>query len=266
MKVMINVYDLSGRVVEKIQLPNIFSFPVRTDVIQKVFLIVRSNMRQPYGADPMAGKRSSAHYHGRREKRYTMMNRELSRIPRIHGQVGYLMWRARVAPHAVKGRKAHPPKAEKKFTRKMNKNENRIAIISAIAASARPEFLALRGHSSKESPIVLTDEFETLEKTKDVVKVLKHIGLEKELKRTKKKKVRAGKGKMRGRRYRKKKGPLIVVTKPEKIIRAARNIPGVDVSAVDNLNIDLLAPGGQPGRLLIITKSGLIKLEQKFGG
>ena len=107
------VLDLSGKAVGEVELPAVFKSEYRPDVINKAFLYFMSQTRQPYGANILAGMRSSAHYHGSRHYRYTMMNKEMSRIPRIHGKVGYLAMRARVAPHAVKGRMAHPPKAEK---------------------------------------------------------------------------------------------------------------------------------------------------------
>ena len=78
-------------------------------------------------------------------------------------------------------------------------------------------------------------------------------------------KVRAGKGKMRGRRYKKAKGPLIVVAKNEGILLGARNHPGVDVVLVDNLGVEMLAPGTHPGRLTIWTKGAIERLREIYG-
>lgn len=67
---------------------------------------------------------------------------------------------------------------------------------------------------------------------------------------------------MRGRKYRKPKGPLIVVDEDRGIVLGARNHPGVDIVTVENLNVELLAPGTHPGRFTIYTKSALEKLEE----
>lgn len=262
----VKVYDLDGSEKGKIKLPRVFATKLREDLIRRAVLAIQSWRRQPYGADKLAGKRTSAHYHGRRDERWTMMGRGMSRLPRIHGEVGHLVWRARFAPQAVKGRKAHPPKPEKKWVQKINKKELLLAFKSALAACANLELVKKRGHRyDGEVPIVVDEEFENLEKTREVTKVLKKLGLEKELERAKQKKIRAGKGKRRGRKYRKKKGPIIVVSKECKLLKAAKNVPGVDVITVDelkkSLNVELLAPGAHPGRLLIVTKPAIEALK-----
>ncbi len=247
------VYDLDGKQAEEIELPVVFESDIREDVVKRAVLALQSARRQPYGSDPLAGKRTSAHYHGSRHYRFTMMNKEMSRIPRIHGKVGYLTWTARFAPHAVKGRRAHPPKTEKIWTQKINSKERVLAIKSALAASA-----------DMGSPVIMVDNFEGIKKTKDVISVLSKI-MHKELERCGVKKVRAGKGKMRGRRYSRKKGPLIIASRDCAMLRAARNIAGIDAVSADNVNAELLAPGAQIGRALIATKSALERLQKKFG-
>ncbi|MFH7882687.1 MAG: 50S ribosomal protein L4, partial [Candidatus Aenigmatarchaeota archaeon] len=196
----IGVKDLNGEEIERIKLPKIFEEPVREDLILRAFLATMSKKRHPYGSDVMAGKRTSAHYHGLRRYRWTMMNREMARLPRIHGKgiPLQMIWQARFVPSARGGRKAHPPKTEKIWEQKINKRERKKAIRSAIAATAIKEFVIKRGHKVeeiKELPIVVDDKIEDVKKTKELVEFLKKIGLEKELERVKKKKVRAGKGK-----------------------------------------------------------------------
>ncbi|NOZ81656.1 MAG: 50S ribosomal protein L4 [Candidatus Micrarchaeota archaeon] len=260
---MVKVLDFTGKPVKEVELPEIFSLPVRDDVIKRAFLAIQSNRRQPYGSDPLAGKRTSAHYHGRRDRRYTMMNRELSRLPRIHNTSPHLIFRARFAPHAVGGRKAHPPKPEKVWDVKINKKERRLAILSAVSATARPELVKARGHKfSCELPLVVVSDIENVEKTSKLEEILRNLGLSEDLERAKKKKIRAGKGKMRGRKYRKKKSVLIVVSDDSKIKKAASNIPGVDVCRVSNLNAELLAPGAVPGRLTVWSENALAELER----
>ncbi len=262
------VYDLNGREKGRLNLPSLFSEKVREDLIRRAVLAERSKLRQRYGSDPLAGQRSSAHYHGRRGRIDSQMNRELARMKRIHGQ-GFLNLTARVVPQAVKGRKAHPPKAEKDWTLKINKKERRKALISAIAATADREMVSRRGHrisKVKHVPIVVEDGLQRLKKTKDVLKLLEKIGLDEELERCEEKKVRAGKGKMRGRKYKNKKGPLIVVEKDEGILKAGENIPGVDVVERKDLTVDMLAPGTHPGRLTIFTQSVIKELGDRYGG
>jgi large subunit ribosomal protein L4e len=193
-----NVYDMAGKKVEEIGLPKLFGTLFRPDVIRRAVLVQQSNARQSYGSDPLAGKRTSAHYHGSRHYRFTMMNKETSRMPRIHGKsAGSYSFRARFAPHAVKGRRAHPPKAEKIWERGINEKEKKLAVMSALAASANMELVLKRGHKTEVSPIIITDDFESSAKTRDIISALAKI-IPKELERCGKKKVRAGKGKARG--------------------------------------------------------------------
>lgn len=257
------IYDLDGKQTAEIELPAVFSTPYRPDVIRRAVLAQQSARRQPYGTDTLAGLRSSAHYHGSRHYRFAMMNKEMSRIPRIHGKVGYLAWRARVAPQAVKGRRAHPPKPEKIWAQKINQTEKELAIKSALAAAASPQLLRARGHTT-DAPIIFVDGFEDIKQTKKVAGLLGKIAAG-ELARAAKKKVRAGRGKMRGRKYKRKKGPLVIVSKDCPALRASRNIQGVDATHVGNLNAELLAPGAQAGRLIVTTKPALDGLRKRFG-
>ena len=260
---MTKIYDLNGNAVGEAKLPKAFSTDYRPDVIKRAVLALQSSRRQPYGLNPLAGKRSSAHYHGKRKYRYSMMNKELARISRIHGRCGYSL-RARIVPQATKGRRAHGPKAEKVWLQKINSKENLLAIKSAIAATAIQELVKSRGHKvSRELPIVLDNAFENTIKSKDVKLVLEKI-IPGELERCSEKKVRAGRGKLRGRKYQKKKGPLIVVSGDCRLLKSARNLAGVDVTTISDVNAELLAPGTHAGRLAIFTKAALEKMDETF--
>ena len=261
---MTKVYDLNGNVAGDVKLPKIFSYAYRPEVIKRAVLAMQANRRQPYGANPLAGKRSSAHYHGKRKYRYSMMNKEMARIARIHGKVGYMAMRARFVPQAVKGRKAHPPNPEKIWSQKINKKENMLAVKSSIAATADMELVKKRGHAVNEVPIIFVNDFENISKSKDVKKLFEKL-IPKEMERCGEKKVRAGRGHSRGRPYKKKKGPLLVVSSDCPMLKAARNLPGVDVTTVNNLNAELLAPGSQAGRLTVFTQAALEALEKRFG-
>jgi large subunit ribosomal protein L4e len=253
----VDVLDIQGQSKEKIELPKVFEEPVREDLIRRAFMVIRSNKRQSYGTDVMAGKRTSAHYHGYRRHRWTMMSREMAMMPRLHGKIPLQqMFRARFAPQVTKGREAHPPKVEKIWEEKINRKERKKAIRSALAATAIKELLVKRGHKAenlKELPVVVDDEIQEMKKSKELQNFLKKIGLEEELKRIKEKKIKR-------KKYKKKVGPLIVVSEDKGISKAAKNL-GLDTCFVKNLNAEILAPGGVPGRLVIWSKSAIEKLE-----
>ncbi len=251
------VYGIDGTKKGEVNLGKAFVKPLRTDMIKRAVLAERTNARQPYGSDILAGQRTSALYKGRRGIRGSMMNREMSRMKRITGG-GFLHWRARTIPGVVKGRKAHPPKTEKNWTMKVNKKERLSALLSAISGTADRELVEKRGHmvdDLKHVPLVLDDKFQEMKKNKDVLGTLKALGLEEELRRCSESKMRAGIGKMRGRRKIRRKGPLIVVSEDRGISKAAGAIPGVDVTTPGELSVSMLAPGTTPGRLTIWTKS-----------
>lgn len=258
------VLSIQGEPVGDIKLPSHFEEPIRPDLIKKAVLVLQSHRRQPYGVSPLAGKQTSAEFVGRRRAFRGFYGRGIARISRTKpggGGIGP----ARRATSVVKGIKAHAPTSEKKFAKKINKKERRKAIRSAIAASAKEEWVLKRGHKIElKLPLIIENKFESLKKTKEVEDVLEKLGLGKELERTKKKKIRAGKGKRRSRKYKRKVGPLIVIGEDKGIGKAARNIPGVDVVLVNNLNAELLAPGTHPGRLTLWTNSAIEKLKGLF--
>lgn len=252
------VLDLTGNSVEEIALPLLFSYPVRPDLIRRAFLSSWTKGIQPKGRDPMAGKRTTAISFG--------INLGLARVPRVKNS-----GRARLAPNTRGGRRAFPPTPEKVIAEEINEKEKRLAVISALAATARAEFVKARGHKVGDNvslPLVVVDDFENLNTTSSVYEALLALGLKDELERVKESKgIRSGKGKMRGRRYEYAKGPLLVVSKFNvPVVRAARNILGVDVVPASDVSVIHLAPGGHPGRLTIFTKSSLSLLEQRLGG
>ena len=119
----------------------------------------------------------------------------------------------------------------------------------------------------------MEDTFTSLEKTTEVEAFLKCIGVWDDILRAKARKVRAGRGTTRGRRYKSRKSILIVIPKEEETaetkkikfkFKSAKNLPGVDVSYVDKLNAELLAPGTHPGRLTIWSESSLNFFAKNF--
>lgn len=263
---MVKVFDLQGKEVGEVELPKVFKTDFRPDLIIRAVLAMQSHNRQPYGTDPLAGKRTSAYYHGLRKGPHHMMNREMSRMKRIHGGAPGLEMTARFIPGVVKGIKAHRPLAEKIWDRKINKKENNLALKSAIAATSDLELVSKRHKiSDVELPLIIADDIQSVKKTKDIEKILDALKLSLDIERAKVKKVRPGKGKMRGRRYKKKKSVLFIVSKDSGIVKAAKNIAGVDVCNVSNVNIELLAPGTQAGRLTVFDKSAINKLGEIYG-
>jgi large subunit ribosomal protein L4e len=143
-----------------------------------------------------------------------------------------------------------------------------LAIKSAIAATQNKELLTQRGHDIEgllEVPLVVEDSFEKMLKTKEVIEALTALGLANDLSRASEKSIRAGRGKTRGRKYKKKKSALIVIKEDSGLIKSAGNIPGIDVVALEDLDIELLAPGTHPGRLIVWTKGALENLDSVVG-
>jgi len=250
------IFSLKGEPIGKIKLPSVFETPLRPDVIKRAVLAIQSNRFQLQGRDPMAGKRTSAESRG--------VNLGIARIPRVKGPGG----RGALAPGTVGGRVAHPPTFEKKIVKRIPKKEKRLALFSAIAATASKETVASRGHSIEDVPqipLIVEDELEKLRKTKEVEETLINLGVLADIYRVKEsRKIRAGKGKRRGRKIKRAVGPLVVVTEDKGIMGATRNILGVDVVTVNNLNAEMLAPGAHPGRLTIWTSSAIQKLDELF--
>jgi len=206
-----------------------------------------------------AGLQTSAAYFGRRRDTYRQtINRGQSRLPREKTGGGGL-GKVRRVPQSVGGMRAHPPTG-KDYGKKINNKEYIIAMKSAIAATADPDLIRKRGHKIekiREFPIIVEDSLEKLKKTKDVKKTLNALGTGDDLKRAEEKKIRAGRGKMRGRKYKRKKSLLIVINEDFGIKSGARNVPGVDIAKIDELSIDLLAPGTHAGRLTLWTKGAI---------
>lgn len=250
----------------KKRLPAQFTEPIRADLIKRAVEAIQSHDRQPYSADPRAGKKASADLSRRRRKYRGSYGHGISRVPRkILSRNGMQMhWVGAFAPGTVGGRRAHPPVATKIWEKKINTKERKKAIRSALAATVDKKLVAAHGHALPPTyPFIVSNAFEILDKTKSVEQALTTLGLESELTRSSRKKVRSGRGKMRGRRYRTAAGPLIVVGSDCKLLKAANNIAGVAIIKVSKLNTSLLAPGAVPGRLTLFTANAIDKIEKE---
>ena len=251
------ILDLEGKSTGKIELPSVFETPLRPDVIKRAVLAIQSNSFQPQGRDPMAGKRTSAESRG--------TGSGTARIPRRKGASG----RGAFAPGTVSGRQGHPPLSEKIIVKRISKKEKKLALFSAIAATGSKKAVAARGHNVEdvvELPLVVSDDLEAMSKTKEVEEFLIRLGILSDIFRVREsRKVRAGRGKSRGRKMKHAVGPLIVVAENRGIAEAAHNIPGVEVATVSTLNPEMLAPGTHPGRLTVWTSSAIAKLDKLYG-
>jgi large subunit ribosomal protein L4e len=256
-KTYAKVFNLEGKEVGRIRLPEAFRTPFRPDIIKRAVVTIQSHRLQPKGRDPYAGKRTTAESWG--------VGRGLSRVPRLSESS-----RAAFAPGTVGGRPAHPPTVEKRIYKKIPKKERRLALFSAIAATASKDLVEARGHmigNVPDLPLVVTDDLESIKTMKDLKSVLINLGVWPDIERVKESiKVRSGKGKMRGRRTKRAVGPLIVVSKNDGVFKAARNLPGVDIINVRDLNPEILAPGTHPGRLTLWTNSSIEEIKKIISG
>lgn len=246
-----NVYSVRGGVAGTVDVPAAFETPYRPDIIKKAVLAAATNGRQPYGPAKESGMRHAVSTRGK--------GTGSARNQRIHG-----LGKAGESPNNVSGRRAHPPVPERKWEQKVNKKEAKIARQSALAATACAACVKARGHQFDDTvsfPIVVEDEIKDLKATSEVIELFEKIGIGYDIERAKDgRKIRAGRGKMRNRRYRTPVSVLIVVSDEERgapIFKSAANIPGVTVEEVKTLNTSILAPGGDAGRLTVYTKSAI---------
>lgn len=254
-RLTVPVYGVLGDVVGEMELPELFYYPIRKDIINRAFLSAFTAMIQPKGRDPLAGKRTTARYWG--------VGYGLARVPRLPSGV------ARFVVSARKGHAAFPPRTDRRIHEEVNKNERYMAIVSALAATSRIELVKARGHvfNTEKLPVVVVNEVEdAYSKAKDSKIFLEKVGVWDDIKRSYEKvRIRAGKGKMRGRRYVEPRSVLFILTSYRcPFAKSVRNFPGVDIATPGNLSILHLAPGGIPGRLTVITKRALEELLNKY--
>merc|ERR1711939_1021117 len=249
---------------ETLPLPAVFTAPIRSDVVAQIHKSVAKNRRQPYSVAENGGHQTSAESWG--------TGRAVARIPRVSGGGTHRAGQAAFGNMCRSGRMFAPTKVWRKWHVKLSLGQKRFATASAIAASASAPLLLARGHrisNVPEVPFVVSSSAFKLAKTSGAVKLLGEIGAGPDIAKVKKsRKMRAGKGKMRGRRFRQRRGPLIVYnpeTDGKETTLAFRNIPGVETSSVFALNLLQLAPGDHLGRFIIWTSSAFGALDTIYG-
>eukprot|EP00916_Digyalum_oweni_P020497 GHVL01034172.1.p1 GENE.GHVL01034172.1~~GHVL01034172.1.p1 ORF type:complete len:359 (+),score=53.39 GHVL01034172.1:41-1117(+) len=244
-----------------VPLPYVYETPIRPDLVNFVHTNMAKNTRQPYAVKSNAGYQTAAESWG--------TGRAVSRIPRVPGGGTHRSGQGAFGNMCRGGGMFSPTKIYRRWHRKTNMTMKRHAVASAIAASGIPGLVMARGHrvdNLLELPLVLSDGLQSLSHTKTAVNLFKGFGLGEEiLKVQKTKKIRTGKGKARNRRYKIRKGPLVVYGEDAGLRKGIKNLLGFDMCRVDNLNLLQLAPGGVMGRLVIWTQSAFEKLNDLFG-
>jgi large subunit ribosomal protein L4e len=256
---LVSVRQAEGKA--QIALPHVFLAPIRPDIIQAVFVNMNKNKRQAYAVKHGAGMGHSAVCWG--------TGRAVARIPRVNGGGTSRAGQAAFGNMCRKGRMFAPTKTWRKWHRKINTNQKRYAVVSALAASALPALVMARGHkveNVEEVPLVVGNEVEGIKKTKQAVALLKSVGAFDDVqKATDSYKLRCGTGKLRGRRHVHRRGPLVVYNNDDGVTKAFRNIPGVETCHVDRLNLLQLAPGGHVGRFIVWSKNAFERLDAVYG-
>ena len=254
-----NLLDINGNKVKTIDLPKCFSLKIRQDIVAKILEIKKH--KQPYSPSPVAGKQHSASgkMRHRRHVWQTHYGKGMSRIPRkvMSRRGSQFNWVGAEIPGTVGGKRAHPPKILSMInTKKVNKKELKIAFVSAISATANEKeiikkYKKLKDKKIENLPLIVESKLIGL-KAKELISSLKKI-LGKTLFEValKKKSIRRGKGKLRGRKYKNNAGLLIVVGQKEKLKTNAFYV--VDVKG---LGVNDLAKGGL-GRLTIYTEGAI---------
>jgi len=244
-----------------VPMPAVLTSPLRPDLVREVHKNMSKNARQAYAVKQKAGYDTAAESWG--------TGRAVARIPRAPGGGTHRAGQACFGNQARGGGMYNPTTVWRRWHRRVNVTQKRHAVAVALASSSLPPLVMARGHrigQVAELPLVVSDGLESVTKTKEAVEALKKLGCGEDLQRVlDSKKVRAGQGKARNRRYRMRCGPLIIYNEDNGITRAMRNIPGVEATSVDNLNLLRLAPGGHFGRFLIFTEGAFKKLTEIYG-
>jgi len=260
---VVSVYNARNEVVEGagIHLPAVFRAPIRPDIVSFVHDKMMKNSRQPYAVSSKAGHQTSASSWG--------TGRAVARIPRVRGGGTHRSGQAAYGNMCRSGRMFAPTKTWRRWHHRINTNQKRYAMCSAIAATGVPALVMSKGHKVEEIsevPLVVDDQVESFVKTKEAVQLLRKLNAWADVEKVcKSKRFRAGKGKMRNRRRVMRQGPCVVYSKDNGIRKSFRNIPGVTLLNVEKLNLLSLAPGGHVGRFCIWTAGALGALDSLYG-
>jgi large subunit ribosomal protein L4e len=260
MTMQAKVVRIDGKESHTIEIPSVFETPFRYDVIHKVYVNLLSHSFQRQGRYPMAGEVVSA------ESRNTGLG--IARIARARGEGFSRAGQAAGVASIRHGRVPHPPESWKNIYKKVNNKEKQLALCSAIAATARKDLIERRGHklsNISSFPIIVSDDIESISKTKDLLNLLRVLGLQQELDRVDfSRKARSGTARRRGREGRSAVSAIIVVGGDEdenkNISKLSGSVGGVEIKQVKDLSVLDLAPGSKPIRLAIYSENAIKEL------
>merc|ERR1712165_83374 len=259
---LITVYSEKSEATDKpLCLPAVFKAPVRPDIVSFIHHEVAKNHRQPYCVNRDAGHQTSAESWG--------TGRAVARIPRVRGGGTHRSGQGAFGNMCRGGHMFAPTKVYRRWHRKVSVQQKRYAMVSAIAATGVPALVMAKGHRIEETPevpMVVSDKVQAFAKTKEAMIFMKRNKAHNDVGQVyKSQRMRAGKGKLRNRRKVQKKGPLVIYDEDQGLVKAFRNIPGVETIQVSKLNLLKLAPGGHVGRFCIWTESAFKKLDSLYG-
>ncbi|KAL6047389.1 60S ribosomal protein L4 [Balamuthia mandrillaris] len=261
---LVQVHSVGGDkpTTRQLALPVVFQAPIRPDVVGEVYTNMAKNRRQPYAVSRLAGHQTSAESWG--------TGRAVARIPRVAGGGTHRAGQGAFGNMCRGGRMFAPTKTWRRWHRKISVAQRRFALVSALAASALPSLVLARGHRIEEIPevplVVSNSSVKDISKTKQGVSLLKALNAWADVEKVSdSKKMRSGKGKMRNRRYVKRRGPLVIYAKKTPLVQALKNISGVELCCVERLNLLQLAPGGHLGRFCIWIEDAFDRLDALYG-
>ena len=185
----------------------------------------------------------------------------MSRIPRkaMSRRGTQFSWVGAIVPFARGGRRAHPPKGSTGLV-KINRKEAIKALLSSLSYVADNKAIEKKYARIEKVegtfPLIVEDKVVEL-KTKDFLDSLKKILGDLYSVAVQEKSVRAGKGKMRGRKYKQNAGLLVIVGNDED-----KNVNGIDIIKVNDLSVSDLASGG--ARLTLFSEKAIEELEKVF--
>jgi len=255
------VKDGKALSVRQTAVPAVFSVRVRPDIVKAVVDRLQLSTRQAQGVKYDAGYQTAAQSWG--------TGRAVARVPRVPGGGSHRSGQAAFANFCRGGGMFAPNMTWRRWARKTNQNDRRHAQAFSYSASGTVGLVMAKGHrisNIPELPLVVTADIEKITRTKQAHDFLIGLGLEEELTRcNEQKRIRAGKGKGRGRKFKTPRGPLFVVCDGRELKKATAMITGVDVMTVDQPRTRLLAPGHRAGRLVIYSETAFARLAELYG-
>lgn len=251
-----HLLGLDGKAGDTFPLPLAFSQTVRSDLIHRAVVAAQSHRRQPYGTSPGAGLRHSVEWSGK--------GRGVARTPRLMDSM-----RGAQAPNTVGGRPAHPPKVDRRWEKKVNRKERRLAFASALAATREEKLARARGHTFPHGvhlPLVVQDPVEEIMESAEARHLLRRLKVWEDVTRAQAGThfTSSGKARRRGRVRRTPRSLLIVTSVPGKAL-GFRNLAGVEVVPAQRLATEDLAPGGTAGRLTLFSRGAIEVLRGRLG-